>query len=160
MWGKPSDAAAEAAVWGLIETEAKKRKDEARAWLTEQMGPDLLAVSAVVNGETVGRATYVQGKTSPLIVDEDAFLKFVEQYYPSEIVTAVNRAFKIKLLAELHQVDGGLAVDSNGVLVGGVEFCTGGSYVTVRKSQDAREKVAALLAGGGVSLDGLKAIES
>lgn len=152
---KPSDVAAEAAVWGLVETEAKKRKDEARAWLAERMGPDLLAVSAIANGETVGRASFVQGKTTPKVTDPDAFRKFVEQYYPGEIVTAVNPAFQTKFMGEVGVVEG-VVVDQNGLVVDGVEFRTGSSYVTVTKAKDAREKVAQLLAGGRLSLEGIQ----
>lgn len=152
---KPSDVAAEAAVWGLIESEAKRRKDEARAWLTEHMGPDLLAVSAVANGQTVGRASYVQGKTQPVVTDPDAFLKFVEANYPSEVetVTNVNHAFRNKLLGEASNV-AGAAVDSNGLVMDGVVFRTGLSYVSVKKSPEARETVQQLLAGGRLSLEG------
>lgn len=158
---KPSDVAAEAAVWGLIESEAKKRKDEARAWLAERMGPDLLAVSAVANGQTVGRASYVQGKTTPKVTDPDAFLRFVSQHYPDEVITttAVNPAFQAKLLGEVDEI-GGKVFDEHGAVVDGVEFLTGSSYVSVSKAKDIREKVAGLLSGGQVSLDGLRAIEA
>lgn len=151
---KPSDVAAEAAVWGIIEAEAKKRKDDARAWLADRMGPDLLAVSAVSNGETVGRASYVNGKTAPKVVDPAAFREWVAKHYPEEIVTVttVNSAFQTKLLAELAE-HAGVAVDGQGAVVDGVEFITGSSYVTVTKSKDARVKVAQLLAGGRLSLD-------
>lgn len=156
---KPSDVAAEAAVWGLVETEAKKRKDEARAWLADRMGPDLLAVSAVANGETVGRASYVEGKTSLKVTDLAAFYAFVEERYPTEIVTAVNPAFQKKLLDELRSV-GGVVINNDGEPVPGVEAVQGSSYVSVSKSKDAREKVADLLAGGRLSLDGITAVEA
>lgn len=158
-WGKPSDAAAEAAVWGLIETEAKKRKDEARAWLTEQMGPDLLAVRAVANGKDVGRASWVDAKLAFKVTDLTLFLEFVKQHYPEEIVTAVNPAFQKRYLSELAQ-QGEAIIDNIGTVVQGVRLTQSNPYVSVTKAKDAREKVAALLAGGQVSLDGLTAIEA
>lgn len=156
---KPSDIAAEAAVWGLIETEAKKRKDEARAWLAEHMGPDLLAVAAVANGQTVGRASYVEGKSEWKISDESIFRDFVEEHYPDEIVVAVNPAFKKHWLSGLHDV-GGVVVDSFGVDIeeAGVELHSGTAYVSVKKSQDARATVVELLSQGRLSLDGIQAL--
>ena len=157
-WAKPSDAAAEAAVWGLLEQEAKARKDAARAWLTERMGPDLLAVKAIANGQDVGRASYVEGKAKFKVTDPDAFRDFVATHYPTEIVTAVSPAFQTKLMGELTRCNG-LVIDPNGVPVAGVELVEGNPYVSVTKSKDAREKVAALMAQGRVSLDGIRAIE-
>lgn len=147
-------------MWGLIETEAKKRKDEARAWLAERMGPNLLAVSAVANGQTVGRASYVEGKTALKVVDPDKFTAFVLAHYPTEIATTVtvNPAFQKTLLDEAVVVDG-TVVDKNGLPVDGVEQRVSTSYVSVSKAKDAREKVADLLAGGVVTLDGLAALE-
>lgn len=158
-WDKPSDAAAEAAVWSLIESEAKKRKDEARAWLTERMGPDLLAVKAVANGQDVGRASYVEGKPTLKVIDEAAFVEFVAENYPSEVETStfVNTAFE-KSLLDGAKVVGDVVVDGNGLVISGVQQRVKAPYVSVSKSKDAREKVAALLAGGGLSLDGIRAL--
>src|ERR1700757_601998 len=66
---KPSDVAAEAVVWSLVADVARERKDEARAWLSNHMGPDAAAVKAVANGETIGRATWIEGKDTLAVVD-------------------------------------------------------------------------------------------
>lgn len=151
MWDKPSDAAVEAAVWGLIETEAKKRKDAARSWLTSRMGPDLLAVKAHTNGTDFGRASFVEGKQEFKVTDPNLFLKFIVTHYPTEIVTAVNPAFQKRFLSELALFND-IVVDNQGVPVDGVELVEGTSYVSVSKAKDIREKVADLLGLAGSAL--------
>jgi len=162
-WSKPAEAAAEAAVWGALEAEAKKRKDAAREYLLGQMGPDLLAVKAVVNGTTVGRATFVEGKSEFKVTDHAAFIRFVTEHYPTEVmtevVTSVSSAFQAKLLAEVKAVAGTI-VDGNGVEVLGVAARTSKPYVLVKKADDVLATVGDLLAGGSLTLDAPKALPS
>lgn len=161
-WGKPSEAAAAAVVWGLLEAEAKARKDAARAHLQGVMGPDLRAVDGVVNGKTVGKASLSDPKSEFRISDYAAFNEFVAEHYPTEVatevVTTVNSAFKTKLLAELKAVAGTI-VDENGLPVPGVILHVGKPTVTVTKAKDVRDTVGELLSGGLLSLDAPKELK-
>jgi hypothetical protein len=156
-WEKPSDAAAEAAIWGLVESEAKKRKDAARRWLTEHMGPDLLAVKAIANGVDVGRVSFVEPKTELKVTDRELFARHVQRRYPTEVqlVPVVNPAFEARFLSEMVTIVDGTPLDE-GEPVCGVQVVESKPYVSVRKSADAREKVAELMSGGHLSLDGVK----
>ena len=156
----PTAVAAEVVAYGLIETEAKARKDEGRAWLLERMGPELLAVAAQVGGRQVGRASYSFGNAEFKATDMDALAEFVAEHYPTEVetVTSVNAAFLKRLLGELKNV-GGTAVDGNGLPVPGVTLVAGKPSLRVTKAKDARDTIAELLADGRVSLDGFRELE-
>lgn len=152
-----SEVAGEAAVWGIIETEAKIRKDEARAELARRMGPETLAVKAVANGHNVGRASWVEGSPKLVVVDHSAFLAFVTEHYPDNTISTVNTAFQ-KTLFDNATVVGGVVVDRNGLPIPGVEYRTPEPYVAVKKSPQAREAVEALLAGSRLQLDSPEAV--
>lgn len=158
---KPSDVAGDALAWSVIETEAKARKEACRAWLTDHLGPDLLAVAAQVNGQQVGKASYSLGSPEFKVTDSAAFMAFVVEQYPTEIevVTQVNSAFQKRLLGELQAV-GGTAIDTNGVPVPGVELQPGKPRLTITKDKGARDTIAAALAGGRLSLDPVKELEA
>lgn len=151
---KLSDVAAEAVVWSLVADVAKERKDAARTELTHRMGPEAIAVKAVANGTDVGRASWVEGKPKPVVTNERAFLAFVQEHYPTEIVATVNSAFQKSLFTHASVVDG-MVIDRNGVPIPGVEYRTSEPYVAVRKSAEARATVDALLGSGQLQLGGL-----
>lgn len=151
---KLSDIAAEAVMWGLIESVAKERKDTAREQLKLRMGAETLAVKALANGTDVGRASWVEGKPKPVVTNERSFLAFVKEHYPTETLTVVNPAFQRQLFSNLTVIDGKV-LDSHGVPVPGVEYRTSEPYVAVRKSAEARATVDALLSSGQLQLGGL-----
>lgn len=153
-YAKISDAAAEAVVYALISEVAGERKDEARKWLAEHMGPEALAAKAIANGNDIGKASWVEGKPKPAVTNPSMFFAFVAEHYPDEIISQVNPAFQKALLGSATVVDGVL-IDSNGVPIPGVEIRTPAAYVSVRKSDAAREVVEQLLDGGRLSLDGI-----
>jgi hypothetical protein len=154
MWDKPSDAAAEAVVYALIADVAKDRKDEARAWLNNHMGPDAAAVKAVANGENIGRATWIEGKETLAVFDAAAFQEYVTDNWPDELITTVNPAFQKALLAGLKVV-GGTVIDKTGEPVPGVALRESAPYVSVRKSDEARATVETLLNSGRLRLEGI-----
>jgi hypothetical protein len=154
MWDRLSDAAAEAVVYALVADVAKERKDEARAWLNQQMGPDAAAVKAVANGENIGRATWVEGKENLAVVDPIAFTLYVQDNHPDEMIKTVNPAFQRAFLAGLKVV-GETVIDKTGEPVPGVALRPSAPFVSVRKSDEARATVEALLNGGNLRLDGI-----
>jgi hypothetical protein len=149
---KLSDIAAQAVMWGLLETLAKERKDEARIALTKRMGPEAVAVQAIANGANVGRASWVEGKDKPVVVNDSAFQAFVGERFPDELLTTVNPAFQRQFLSNLKSA-GGYALTKDGEPVPGVEFRSSEPYVSIRKTPEARAAVEALLTTGGLSLD-------
>lgn len=151
---KLSDAAAAATIWSIIADVAKERKDEARAFLTGRMSDDVAAVKAIANGHNVGRANWVDGKTSVVVADVERFTDYVAAKFPTEIVKSVNSAFKSALLAKVTFV-GDIAIDENGEPVPGVELREGSPYVSISKSKQAREIVEELLSAGRVGIGGL-----
>lgn len=153
-WEKLSDAAAEAAVWSIIADVAKDRKDAARAWLTAHMGPEAVAVKAIANGTDVGRATWVEGKSKPVVTDEREFKQYVQDHFPSELITTVNPAFQRQFLSNVQCIDGE-PISKDGEWVPGVSFREPEPYVAVRKSASARATVDALLSSGQLQLGGL-----
>lgn len=152
---KPSDIAAQAVVWSLIADVAKEHKDEARAWLTNNMGPDMAAVKAVANGETIGRATWIESKPTVVVQLPSAFLQYVSDKHPDEVVRTVNPVFQKALLDGLTIVDG-TVIDRDGEPVPGVVVRESAPYVSVRKSPEARAAVEELLSGGRLALDGIR----
>lgn len=159
-WDRPSDAAAEAVLWGILESAAKARKDEARAWLTKRMGPDAAAVKAIAGGETIGRATWVEPNPALTVVDATEFISWIGDHYPDELVhvVEVNWAFKQALLSHAKIIDG-VVMDRNGIPIPGVEMRGSAPYVSVRKSGQARATVEELLTAGRLQLDGIRALE-
>jgi hypothetical protein len=151
---KPSEVAAKAAVWGLIEVEAKKHKDDARAWLHRRMGVDNAAVKAVANGETIGTASWVEGKQTLAVTDQSAFLNYVGTKHPTQLVTTVNPDFLDTLFRSLKVV-GDTVIGQDGEPVPGVCVRVGASYVSVSKTKKARNTVDALLSSGRLQLGGL-----
>jgi hypothetical protein len=156
---KLSDIAAQAVVWALVSDVAKEHKDAARSRLTGLMGADAAAVKAIANGTDVGRATWVEGKPKPMVVNPVQFAVFVAEHYPDELITTVNPAFQRALLSKVSVVDG-TVIDSHGVPVPGVEVRASDPYVSVRKSDAARATVESLLDRGHLRLDGMTQIES
>ncbi|OIN80193.1 hypothetical protein [Mycobacterium malmoense] len=154
-WEKLSDAAAEAVVWSLIADVAKERKDAARAWLNNRMGADAAAVKAIANGETIGRANWVDGKSVLAVVDTGKFVDYIASHHPGELIVTVNSAFQHALLAKLKVVDG-IVIDANGEPVPGVAVRESAPYVSVRKSDEARAVVEQLLSGGRLGIDGIR----
>jgi hypothetical protein len=151
---KPSDVASHAVIWSLVADVAKENKDAARAWLSQHMGPDAAAVKAVANGENIGRATWVEGKETLAVFDAAAFQEYVAENWPDELVTTVNPAFQRALLAGLKVV-GDTVIDKAGEPVPGVALRESASYVSVKKSAEARATVEALLNGGHLRLEGI-----
>jgi len=151
---KLSDIAAEAVVFSLVADVAKTRKDEARAELASRMGAETLAVKAVANGNDIGRASWVEGKSKLAVTHPGMFTAFVAENYPDEMLTYVNPAFQTSLLSNAVVVDG-TVVDAQGLPIPGVQVRQSDAYVSVRKSAEARATVEALLNSGSLRLDGI-----
>jgi hypothetical protein len=101
------------------------------------------AKSAILaDGTMLGKATKIRGRETPHVVDESAFLAWVQNRHPSEIVTAVRPAYRAKLL--LSAKVNGMAVDgSTGEVVPGITVDTADPYISFRSEKGGSEVIAA-----------------
>lgn len=144
------------AVVSVIADAAKARKDELRAEILGKL-LDLGAASAnatLPDGTAVGKASAVEGKPKAVVISEDLLAEYVQQDSPSEVVLRVREAYRRHLLDRLIPGPEGNAVDPDtGVIVPGVRFAEGSSYVSMRFSKNGREDILDALQQGTVALD-------
>lgn len=82
------------------------------------------------------------------VVDEAAFLDWVERTRPDEVVHQVRPATRKKLLDAATAAGDDVPVDTTtGEVIPGVEMADGDPHVTVRPTAFAREQMAAALSG-------------
>ena len=154
------EAAFQAAVWQTIEAKAKQKKDEARARLGDV--PVGETVAGRWDGQIIAKATMAKGKKRLVVTDDRALLAWVKEHHPTEVVEAVNPAYIKTIEAKAISEGLGAVIDSQGVVIPGVEVQTSDPTVSVRREPGAEEIIAELFAAGRVSMDGInvKAIES
>lgn len=150
------DAVLRAAVFATIAERANQLKDEARAALSGIPLGDTL--SARHGDRLLAKASLSKGKSKLVVTDAQRLLEWVKANHPSEVVESVNQAYLTSLTAKAKEV--GAVIDSQGDIVPGVELVEGLPTVSVRREKDAMEIVGEMLAGGLISLDSPKAIES
>jgi hypothetical protein len=141
------DTARRALVAKTVADEIKKVGDAAKADLLaimEDGGTERIRVTDD-QGEDFGTVTRSPGRTLARIIDPEAFLIWVEQRYPDQIVRSVNPAFVDRLLA--GAVRRGDPVDEQGEEMPGVQIGVGQAYLTVRPTPAARKQAAQILAG-------------
>lgn len=143
-------AALRAGVFQVVEREAKAQKDAAKAELVDLL-PFGDTVAGRVGDDLLCKASWSKGSAKVVITDERAFLEWVKEHHPTEIVEKVNDAY----VKALKQVDGSL-VDADGNVAAGIEVQTGAPSLSVRSEKGALELVARMVTEGRVSLDGIK----
>lgn len=151
------DAALRAGVFHVIAKEAAAAKDAAKAEIAAAL-PKGDAVAGRVGDEILCKASWSKGTTSTVVVDQDALLAWVKEHHPTEIVEervvvteTVNQAYLKSL-----KVAGTNVIDSDGLVVPGVQVVTGKQSLSVRTEKNALDMVLALMAEGRVSLDSIK----
>lgn len=142
-------AALRAGVFQVVEREAKAAKEAAKAELAGLPFGD--SVAGRVGDELLCKASWSKGREKVVVTDERAFVAWVKEHHPTEIVESVNPAY-VKALTTV----GGSLVDANGEVVAGVEVQVGAPSLTVRSEKNALDLVNQLVAEGRVTLDGLK----
>lgn len=150
------EAVLRAAVFATIAERANALKDQARSELSEIPLGDTL--SARHGDRLLAKASLAKGKSKLVVTDPQRLLEWVKTNHPSEVVESVNPAYLTALTAKAKEV--GAVIDSQGDIVPGVELAEGPPTVTVRREKDAIEIVGEMLAGGLISLEDPKAIES
>lgn len=141
-----------AGVFQVVEREAKAAKEEARAELIAAL-PFGDSVAGRYGDEILCKASWSRGSRKVVVTNERAFLEWVKEHHPTEVVESVNPAY----LASLKQV-GDVVVDKDGVVADGVEVVQGKPSLTVRSEKEALQLVTRMVSEGIVSLGALKEI--
>lgn len=102
-------------------------------------------------GNNLGAVTLAGGRKTAKVTDQRAFAEWVAKKYPGETktVVTVNPAFEKKLLDAAKNADGPVDT-SDGELIPGVEISEGDPYITVRPTDDARDRMRTMLANSGL----------
>lgn len=133
------------AVLSALKAEVARRESALKEQFRDQHGRG--TQYAELDGQEVGTVNVSRPSTTWRVTDDAAFLRWVRESHPTEIVESVSGAFKAKCLTDCKAA--GDAVDRNGEVIPGVEGFTaptGTVRVTVTDEQEAR-LVAALQAG-------------
>lgn len=152
----PRETALALAVVTTIADAAKERKDQLRFQLLEELnaaGAD--AVRADIDGERIARTSLIMPKTKLGVADEEAFTKWVQENYPTEVVTTttVRPAFKEYFLQGL-QINGNDAIDTKtGEVVPGLRASQGNPYVSTKFESDGRARILDALRNQELSID-------
>ncbi|MEU4558595.1 hypothetical protein AB0F72_09395 [Actinoplanes sp. NPDC023936] len=101
------------------------------------------------DGTDLGAVSMSSGRVAAKVTDPAAFLAWVADRYPSELVQAVRESFTRKVLD--HAVAVGDPVDAGtGEVIPGVEISTGESFLTVRPTAEARVRMRETLRASGL----------
>lgn len=97
--------------------------------------------ASLPDGTRLGKVTKASGKQTPQVVDEHAFLTWVQQNHPSEIQESVRPAFRDKILGTV-KVHGQAVDDSTGEIVPGIELRLGDPYISFRSEHGYVDAIA------------------
>jgi hypothetical protein len=136
-------------------------RDRIQDWETEAKASlEMVAgerKAAVVNGMQIGYLTLANGKRSTE-VDEVGFVEWVEERWPMEVVSAVQPAFRRKLLD--GALKRGALIDGDGEVCDAVTVTKGEPYPTTQLGPEADICVAELLNKGRIGFHGFKELEA
>jgi hypothetical protein len=101
------------------------------------------------DGANLGAVSLVAGSPKARVVDERAFLAWVVDRYPGEVVQMVRESFS-RMLLEGATAAGEPIDKSTGEVVPGVEIVAGEPYLTVRPEPTAKARMREMLLGTGL----------
>ena len=87
--------------------------------------------ASLPDGTRLGKVTKAAGKATPQVVDEAAFLAWVQKNHPTEIQQSIRPAFREKILSTV-KAHGQAVDDSTGEIVPGIELRQGNPYISFR----------------------------
>lgn len=123
----------------MIEQEAKKAKDALRARLKaemDQVGAD--RVKAEIEGSQVAFVTTSAPKFKWNVKSQRAFVEWVKQNNPGEIVESVRESSIDHILSKFNYLDD-VVIDPNGEVVTWLEGTQSEPYLSTRFAADGRE---------------------
>lgn len=101
------------------------------------------------DGAKLGSVSVTPGRTSARVVDDRAFLAWVADRYPQEVVQMVRESFTRMILEAAAAADAPVDVKTGEVLPG-VEIVSGEPYLTVRPNADAKVRMRETLLASGL----------
>ena len=131
----------ELAAISLIADKAKERKDQLRKQLQvemDQIGAD--RVKAELDNETVAYVTTSKPRVKRTITQRRYFIDWVKRNYPTEIVEEVRESFETMILGSFR-FENGMAISSDGEMVGWLVEEVGEPYLVTKFHADGREKL-------------------
>jgi hypothetical protein len=118
-----------------LRDQIKIQEDAAKAVLARhKLGGERVA-AIMPDGTPLGTVTIAQGARTMQIDNEEGFLSWVQQRYPTEVIRSVRPAF-IKQCGDRVKADGVLT-DANGEVCPHVSLVTGDPKPTTNLSKDA-----------------------
>lgn len=138
--GDLHEVALRAGVFQVVEREAKAAKDTARNQLMAML-PVGDAVAGRVGDDILCKASWSKGSQKVTVTDPTAYLAWVKECHPTEVVESVNTAYTSSLKA----VEG-VVIDADGLPVDGVEFISGNPSLSIRSEKAALALVQQLVA--------------
>lgn len=105
------------------------------------------------NDVDYGTLVLASGSRRAQVTDEKAFVDWVAERYPDEMVLLVRPAFRERLLSSATKLGDPVDPDT-GELIPGVEISQGAPYLTVRPSSVAKERMRAALSSQGLLMLG------
>lgn len=133
----------------FIDAEVTRLRSDVEALLIdahESMGVKQVAAD-LPNGTTVATVSLTSGGSSLYVDNEAAFVAWVAEQYPTEVVTTVRESFKKAFLASGLTEAGGAIVDpKTGEIVPGLAERSKAPYISVRFKTGGRDEVRKALA--------------
>jgi ribosomal protein S16 len=127
----------------VIADAAKDAKDQLRAQYADalnEIGAD--SAKALVDGTEVAKVSLVSPKPSPIVINEDSFLKWVEENADaSNIVRTIRDSYRKHVLDNIVEIDGKAVYATTGEVVDFVIMKSRESYVSTRFSTGGRDVI-------------------
>lgn len=141
----------------LIADEAKKTKDHLRAELKSEMdaiGAD--RVKAELGDDVVAYVMTTKPKFKWEVVNEQAFVRWVKENHPTEIVETIRESFREVILDKFNHQDD-VVIDPNGEVVDWLVGNIADPYLTTKFQADGRDRLKDAIVGN--VLDAKKMLE-
>jgi hypothetical protein len=136
----------------VVADAAKEAKDRLRDEFATQLnavGAD--AAKAALEGTEVAKVSLVSPKSSPVVLHESAFVAYVENSNPAEIVRSVRDSYKKAFLENVVEVNGEAIYTPTGEVLPFISFKSRESYVSTRFSKDGRDVIASAFRSGAIN---------
>lgn len=131
----------------LIADEAKRTKDHLRAELKSEMdaiGAD--RVKAELGDDVVAYVMTTKPKFKWEVVSEQAFVRWVKENHPTEIVETIRESFREVILDKFNYQDD-VAIDPNGEVVDWLVGSIADPYLTTKFQADGRDRLKDAIVG-------------
>jgi hypothetical protein len=117
-------------------------EDEAKEGLLVEMSKGDRIGVADDDGTDLGTVTYSSGNRTPKVTNEAAFVAWVAANRPDEVIETTRRTVRpafVSLVLKWTK-DNGVAVTPEGEPIPGIELHAGNPYLTVKTTDEAKER--------------------